>query len=58
MFALLEDLCRFMRVPRLIRFNEKCFRQKLYRKWKHAFCIQYIHFFRKSCSLGDNVKKF
>jgi len=28
--------------------NEKCFRQKLERKSKHTFCVQWL-FFRKSC---------
>jgi hypothetical protein len=37
--------------------NEKRFRQKLYRKPKHTFCIQY-RLFRKPCCLWDNVENY
>jgi hypothetical protein len=37
--------------------NDKCFRQKLYRKSKHAFCVQYL-FFPKLRRLCDNVEKY
>jgi len=37
--------------------NEKCFTQKLYRKSKHTFCVQWL-FFLKSCRLWDNVAKY
>jgi hypothetical protein len=37
-------------------YNEKCFRQKLERKWKHILCS--ITFFRKLHRLWDNVEKY
>ena len=38
-------------------WNEKCFRQKLYRKSKHTFYVPQF-FPRKLCRLWDNVKKY
>jgi hypothetical protein len=37
-------------------YNEKCVRQRLWRKSKHTLCS--ITFFRKSCRLWDNVEKY
>jgi len=38
-------------------FTAKCFKQQLWRKSKHTFCVHFF-FFRKSCRLWDNVEKF
>jgi len=37
-------------------WNEKCFRQKLYRKSKHILCS--IFFFSKLTRFLDNVEKY
>ena len=39
-------------------WNKKCFRQKLKIKSKHTCYVQQLFFFRKSCSLWDNVEKY
>jgi hypothetical protein len=39
-------------------WNEKCSRQKLHRKSKHIFCVQWLPPPRKSCHLRDHVEKY
>ena len=47
----------FYRISLISSQNEKCFRQNLYRKSKHTFCVQQL-LFRKSFRLRENVEKY